>query len=96
MYNFGTGSSDGICETITITSYSCDGYELDNKYFFVNAWLQNVEEVSIDYSQSEAIRYTATFQYDFFTYGTELPAFGQDAQEVVGGNDGIDEQKADA
>jgi hypothetical protein len=91
----GTGSKDGIADTITITSFDNSGEELPNRYFFINAWLQNVEEVSIDYSQSEAVRYQATFQYDFYTYGKTSLEFGANATSTVEQED-AGEPKAEA
>lgn len=89
-----TTGKDGICETISIISFDNSGEELENKYYFVNAWLQNVEEVSIDYTQSEAVRYQATFQYDLFTYGKSAPAFGQGVSVEVGTNNNMGEEPA--
>jgi hypothetical protein len=77
----GGTSSNGICEQITITSFGVNGEPLSNKYFLHNAWLKDVEEVTIDYSQSEAITYNATFQFDFWTFGTEVGSFGEDSSD---------------
>jgi len=67
----GVGIQDGICDLITITAFDNRDNPLDNKYFFYNAWLQNVNEVSLDYSQAgDAVKFNATFQFDFFDFGT--------------------------
>lgn len=77
----------GICDTIIIKAFDNENNELDNKYFFMNAWLQNVADVSIDYNQSgEGVKFTATFQFDFFTFGKEPPTFN--VNSVVGSNVG--------
>lgn len=66
----GNAISDGICDLITITAFDNRNNPLDNKYFFYNAWLQNVNEVSLDYSQAgDAVKFNATFQFDFFDFG---------------------------
>lgn len=77
-----TQGAQGICEAITITSFGADGDELPNKYFLQNAWLKDVEEVTIDYSQSEAIVYNATFQFDFWTFGPNIGTFGDTATDT--------------
>lgn len=83
----GTNDMQGICETITITTYGVNGEPLENKYYFKNAWIQNVDEVSIDYSTSEAIQYSCTFQFDFWTYGKTDPAeYGEGKGWDVGNN----------
>lgn len=81
----GTISSDGICDMIKIVAFDNQGNELDNKYWFVNAWLQNVNEVPIDYSQAgDAVKFTATFQFDFFEFGSNPPKY--DVNSVIGSN----------
>lgn len=70
----GAGVTEGICDLITIKAYRYNGEELENKYFLVNAWLQNVDTVSIDYSNNESIKFNATFQYDYWTYGKQYDA----------------------
>lgn len=87
-------TSTGICDLITIKAYRFNGEELKNKYFIYNAWLQNVDEVGIDFSQNEAIKFNATFQFDFWTYGTTEPAFtstGTTSPITVDPNSGITE-----
>ena len=87
----GIGGGTGICDMITVKAFRFNGDELDNKYYFINAWLQNVDSVNIDYSQNESIKFSATFQFDFWTYGTKAPTFGAGANFVVGENSGITE-----
>lgn len=89
-----TGITGGICDTIKIVAYDNLGNELDNKYWFVNAWLQNVNEVPIDYSQAgDSVKFTATFQFDFFEFGTEPPKYDVNSVEGsnLGANAGIKE-----
>lgn len=77
--------SDGICDMIKIVAFDNQGNELDNKYWFVNAWLQNVNEVPIDYSQAgDSVKFTATFQFDFFEFGANPPKY--DVNSVAGSN----------
>lgn len=86
--------SDGVCDVVEIRAYKQDGTLEDNKYFLQNAWLQNVAEVNLDFSQAgDAIKFVATIQYDFWSYGTEVPLFGATggSPEVVGRNDSIKE-----
>lgn len=74
--------ADGICEIATITAYRYNGEALDNKYYIYNMWLQNVDDVTIDYSQNEAVKFNATFQFDFWTYGTVRPDFSTDGSST--------------
>ncbi len=87
----GTSEANGICDLITINAYRFNGDLLDNKYYLVNAWLQNVDDVTIDFSQNESIKYNATFQFDFWTYGTTPPEFGAGTNFNFGNNSGIKE-----
>ena len=77
-----SGASNGICETIEIITKSTDGEDLVNRYFLHNAWLKDVEEVSIDYSQSEQIMYNATFQFDFWTFGDNPGVFSDTGEDT--------------
>lgn len=91
----GTILQDGVCDLIKITAYRVDNTPEDNKYFFMNAWLQNVAEVNIDYSQaSDAIKFVATFQYDFWVYGEKEPTFNSNGGNAsnVGVNAGVKEK----
>lgn len=77
----------GVCDIVTIKAFRYNGEELNNKYFLYNAWIQNVDDVNIDYSQNESIKFNMTLQFDFWTYGEQPPAFSADgntlAQEVA-------------
>ena len=87
--------TDGYCDTVVIKAFRADGTVEDNKYFFVNAWLQNVAEANIDFSQtSDAIKFTVTLQFDFWTYGKEEPGFnvGGGTGAEMGTNPGIVEK----
>lgn len=91
----GTILQDGVCDLIKITAYRVDNTPEDNKYFFMNAWLQNVAEVNIDYSQaSDAVKFVATFQYDFWVYGENEPTFNSNGGNAsnVGVNAGVKEK----
>lgn len=92
--NGGTIATDGICDVVIIKAYKQDGTEEDNKYFFVNAWLQNVADVNIDFNQAgDSIKFVATLQFDFWDYGTTDPTFGTGGiGEIVGTNPGISEK----
>lgn len=68
--------SNGYCDLVKITAYTVAGVEELNKYWFVNAWPQNVSDVNIDYSQAgDAIKFTVTFQFDLWDYGPNSPVF---------------------
>lgn len=86
----GPNESNGICDLITITAYRFNGDEVENKYYFTNAWLQNVDAVTIDFSQNESIKFNATFQFDFWTYGPNDPTFGP-GTNIIGLNSNIQE-----
>lgn len=85
MFDVNSGHSNfarkrDVCDTIIIKAFDNENKELDNKYYFINAWLQNVADVSIDYSQAgEGVKFTATFQFDFFTFGSSEPIFNPGA-----------------
>lgn len=70
-----TSDTTGVCDIVTITAFRFNGEKLPNKYYLYNVWLQNVDDVNIDYSQNEAIKFNATFQFDFWTYGANEPSF---------------------
>lgn len=65
----------GICDLVTIKAFRYNGEELKNRYYLVNAWIQNVDDVNIDYSQNESIKFNMTLQFDFWTFGANPPAF---------------------
>ena len=91
----GTILQDGICDLIKITAYRVDNTPEDNKYFFMNAWLQNVAEVNIDFSQaSDSVKFVATFQYDFWVYGENEPTFNSNGGNAanIGLNAGVKEK----
>lgn len=86
-------TTGGICDIVVIKAFRFNNEELDNKYFLYNCWLQNVDDVSIDYSQNESVKFTATFQFDFWTYGTAEPSFGSGSSTTtVGDNTTISEK----
>ena len=68
-------ASTGVCDLVTIKGFRFNGEELGNKYYLYNVWLQNVDDVSLDYSQNEAVKFNATFQFDFWTFGKSVPSF---------------------
>lgn len=81
--NTADDTTGGICDIVVIKAFRFNGEELDNKYYIYNCWLQNVDDVSIDYSQNEAIKFTATFQFDFWTYGASEPTFSETAAPIT-------------
>lgn len=88
----GNISTDGICDLVKITAYRADNTPEDNKYFFINAWLQNVAEVNIDFSQaSDSVKFVATIQYDFWVYGENEPVFNAEggSSSNIGTNAGV-------
>lgn len=90
----GNIATDGICDLVVIKAFRVDNTEEENKYYFVNAWLQNVNDVNVDYSQaSDGVKFTITLQYDFWTYGKEDPKFNDQggSNQVPGTNPGVKE-----
>lgn len=70
------GHSNGVRKR---DSYTCDielipfkygpqsgSDKLPYKFVFKNAWLSNVGEVSLAYADSGAVKYSATFKFDFW------------------------------
>lgn len=74
--NVGDG---GIVDIIRVTPKRYNGDLYESSVYFYNAWLQQVDDVSMDYTGSEAVKYNATFQFDFWLMGKtgETPAIGQ-------------------
>lgn len=74
-----TAGSGGIVDIIRVTPIRYNGDLYESSVYFYNAWLQQVDDVSLDYTGSEAVKYNATFQFDFWLMGKtgETPAIGQ-------------------
>lgn len=60
-----------ITETIILRllKYNGDEVETNGKIYFRGAWPQNVEDVTLDYTSNESIKYSCTFQFDTWDYG---------------------------
>lgn len=68
----------GIVDIIRVTPIRYNGDLYESSVYFYNAWLQQVDDVSMDYTGSEAVKYNATFQFDFWLMGPtgSTPAIG--------------------
>ena len=60
-----------IAETITLQLYGFKGEVLpaNDKVFFRNAWPQNIDDITLDYTANESIKYSVTFQFDHWDLG---------------------------
>jgi len=47
--------------------YNYGGFPLPKQIRFHNAWVQNVNEISMSYDSNESVKYAVTFQYDYWT-----------------------------
>jgi len=72
----GQTKSDAYVDMIRVTPVRYNGEVFNNSIYFYNAWLQNVDDVALDYSTNEAVKYNATFQFDFWLMGdTDNPPY---------------------
>lgn len=55
----------GIKTDMSLYQYGFNG-NLIQKLTFKNAWVQNVDDVSLDYTGAESVKYSVTFQYDYW------------------------------
>ena len=61
-----------FCTTIIIRQYGMNGELLPAEVSIRNAFLSNISSVKLDYGKSDAIKYTATFVFDYWSLdGTE-------------------------
>lgn len=88
----GTTPENAYVDMIRVTPVRYNGEVVENSIYFYNCFLQNVDDVSLDYSTSEAIKYNATFQFDFWLMGDTtsppyiggpLPKLGLNVQETA-------------
>lgn len=75
IHSMGKGSATDVdkYETtvdITLLIYGFDGKVLpkNGKILFKNAWIQDMSEVALAYTDSAGLKITAMFQYDYWTY----------------------------
>jgi hypothetical protein len=55
-----------LAKDIFLLMYRYNGSSFEKKIKFVNAWIQNVDDVGLDYAGNDAVKYSVTFQYDFW------------------------------
>jgi hypothetical protein len=55
-----------VAKDIYLLMYKYNGTELEKKIRFYNAFIQTVGDVSLSYGGNEAVKYSATFQFDFW------------------------------
>ena len=53
--------------TIELQLYSSDRKKLPKKITFHNAWIQNVAQVDLSYGDAGAVKFSTTFQWDYYT-----------------------------
>jgi len=56
-----------VTKDIFLVMYSYAGIPLPKSVRFHNAFVQSVGDVALDYGAGESVKYTVTFQYDFWT-----------------------------
>jgi hypothetical protein len=52
---------------IYLLMYKYNQYPIEKKIHFYNCFIQNIDDVSMDYTGNESVKFTATFQFDFWT-----------------------------
>ena len=63
---------DSFTARITIRQYSLKGVELPTKIRIDGAFIKSLSSVKLDYGRSDAVRYTASFAFDYWALdGTE-------------------------
>lgn len=67
-------SKTAYVDMIRVTPVRYNGEVFENSIYFYNAWLQNVDDVSLGYDTNEAVKYNATFQFDFWLLGDTASA----------------------
>jgi len=63
----GFPGGDGYVLPISLLMYKYDGTLIDKSIMFHNAWVQGVSEVSLTYEGSSSVKYSVTFQFDYWT-----------------------------
>ena len=56
-----------LTKDIFLIMFGYDGTPLPKSIRFTNAWVQNVADVPLDYGAGDSVKYSVTFQYDFWT-----------------------------
>ena len=62
----GSASKRSLSTNMTLSMYNYKGDNLPKNIVFYNSWVQNVADVSLDYTTSDSVKYNVTFQYDFW------------------------------
>lgn len=57
-----------LTRDVYLLEYKYNQELMTNKVHYYNAFVQNVGDVSLDYSGGELVRYSVTFQYDFWDF----------------------------
>ena len=68
------GGTDGYSLPIALSLIRYDGTPLDRIVTFHNAWVQNVAEVGLSFEGNEAVRYSVTFQFVYWTISPDTTA----------------------
>ena len=55
-----------VAKDIYLIMYKYNGESMERKIRFYNCFIQNVGDVSMDYSSQAAVQYSVTFQFDFW------------------------------
>lgn len=65
---------DGYSLPVSISLMRYDGTPIDRVIIFHNAWVQNVSEVSLSFEGNESVKYSVTFQFDYWTMNPDTTA----------------------
>jgi hypothetical protein len=56
-----------LTQDVYLLMYKYNGELLDKKIKFVNAFPENVDDVAMSFDGGEAVKYSVTFKFDFWT-----------------------------
>ena len=56
----------GLCRDVTLLMYKYNGDKMPKKCVFYSTWLETVSEVAVNYTDSNSIKYSAQFKWDYW------------------------------
>jgi len=56
-----------LTKDVFLLMYKYNHKIMEKKIHFYNAFIQNVDSVSLDYTDNSSVKYSVTFQFDFWT-----------------------------
>lgn len=56
----------GLARTMYLRMYAYNGDKLPYQVKFINAWPENVESLSLDYTMNESVKYNVSWKFDYW------------------------------